>query len=171
MLIRCLRGLPSIQRMVSASVPTIRRYTSTDKCRYAWEYRENGQPSQVLSWEPTSAPRRPLEPNEIRVEVKYASVNPADVNVIQGKYPDPVSKGSSQEGGRVPGSECVGVCSEIGKNVEKTRVGDVLVPCRAHLGTWQQEFICEEDAMTVLPREVRAEEDLDKYANLSVCFA
>jgi NADPH2:quinone reductase len=63
-------------------------------------------------------PVAPLGPKAVRIGVRAASVNFPDVLIVRGLYqvrPDPPF---------VPGSECAGVITEIGADVEGFAVGD-----------------------------------------------
>ena len=91
--------------------------------------REHGEPRDVVRVETMSLPEP--GPGEIRVRVQFAPINPADLNVVEGKYPvRPELPGT-------PGIEGVGVVEECGAGVEGYAVGDaVLLPHR--FGTWRE---------------------------------
>jgi trans-2-enoyl-CoA reductase len=91
--------------------------------------REHGEPRDVVRLETLSLPDP--GPGEVRVRVKFAPINPADLNVLDGKYPvRPDLPGT-------PGIEGVGVIDECGLDVAGVEVGDaVLLPHR--FGTWRE---------------------------------
>ncbi len=91
--------------------------------------REHGDPQRVAHVEPLELPAPAA--GEVRVRVKFAPINPADVNVIEGKYPiRPELPG-------VPGVEGVGVLEECGTGVNEVAPGDVvLLPHR--FGAWRE---------------------------------
>ena len=91
--------------------------------------REHGEPRDVVRLETLDLPDP--GPGEVRVRVKFAPINPADLNVIEGKYPvRPELPGT-------PGIEGVGVIDECGPDVAGVEVGDaVLLPHR--FGTWRE---------------------------------
>lgn len=85
-----------------------------------------GPPAEVLRVEEASLPE-PAE-GEIRIRMERASVNPADLNVIEGTY------GIKPPLPCVPGNEGAGLVEALGSGVEGLAVGDrVVVP---GLGTW-----------------------------------
>ena len=90
---------------------------------------EFGTPTEVVRVE--SVDLLPLTPRAARVRVLASPINPADLNVLEGKYPiRPALPG-------VPGVEGVGVVEEIGSEVRAVRAGDrVLLP--HGLGSWRE---------------------------------
>jgi trans-2-enoyl-CoA reductase len=91
--------------------------------------REHGEPRDVVRLETLNLPDP--GPGEVRVRVKFAPINPADLNVIDGKYPiRPELPGT-------PGIEGIGVIDECGPDVAGVEVGNaVLLPHR--FGTWRE---------------------------------
>ena len=90
--------------------------------------REYGEPREVAQCEVVELPD-PAR-GEVRVRVKFAPINPADLNVLEGKYPiRPELPGT-------PGVEGVGVVEECGAGVAGFAKGDVvLLPHR--FGAWR----------------------------------
>jgi trans-2-enoyl-CoA reductase len=88
-----------------------------------------------------------------RVRMLAAPINPADLNVLEGKYPiRPELPGT-------PGVEGVGVVEEIGNDVKKVREGDrVLLP--AGFGSWREAgVVADADAaLQVVPAGVPIEQ-------------
>ncbi len=91
--------------------------------------REHGDPQAVAKLETINLPSPTV--GEVRVRVKFAPINPADINVLEGKYPiRPELPGT-------PGVEGVGVVEECGADVNAFAPGDVvLLPHR--FGTWRE---------------------------------
>ncbi len=91
--------------------------------------REFGEPQAVVKLDTIdlAAPAA----GEVRVRVKFAPINPADLNVLEGKYPiRPELPGT-------PGVEGVGVVEACGAGVAGFVRGDaVLLPHR--FGTWRE---------------------------------
>ena len=87
---------------------------------------EHGEPAAVARCGEVEL--APPAPGEVRVRVLFAPINPADINVLEGKYPvRPELPG-------VPGVEGVGVVEESGEGFDAgTRV---LLPHR--FGTWRE---------------------------------
>ncbi|MGB9276569.1 MAG: alcohol dehydrogenase catalytic domain-containing protein, partial [Terrimicrobiaceae bacterium] len=85
-----------------------------------------GKPADVLRVR-ESAPPQPGE-GELLVEMVAAPVNPADLNVIEGKYGElPVLPA-------VIGNEGVGRVAALGPKVKDFSEGDLVLPMRR--GTW-----------------------------------
>ena len=91
--------------------------------------REHGEPQAVAKLEMIDLPAPGA--GEVRVRVKFSPINPADINVIEGKYPiRPELPGT-------PGVEGVGVVGECGAGVSGFAEGDaVLLPHR--FGAWRE---------------------------------
>jgi trans-2-enoyl-CoA reductase len=91
--------------------------------------REHGEPQNVARLENVDLPS-PAE-GEVRVRVRFAPINPADINVLEGKYPvRPELPGT-------PGVEGIGVVEEAGTGVSDLAPGTiVLLPHR--FGTWRE---------------------------------
>lgn len=100
----------------------------------------------------------PPEPGEgqLLVEMLVASVNPADLNVIEGRYGELPSLPA------VIGNEGVGRVIELGPEAKGYSVGDIVLPmCR---GTWAQLLVT--DAAKAI--RLRPEIDLHQAAMLSI---
>lgn len=113
-------------------------------------YHKNGNPAEVLraqTFEPLGKPG----PSQVRVKVLLSPINPADINVIEGVYPDPpilrsdlVPRGgvSSSVGHDrekpvfVGGSEAVGVVTDAGAAVQEFKAGDRVIFDKSQLGAW-----------------------------------
>ena len=91
--------------------------------------REHGEPQLVAKVETMDLPAPAA--GEVRVRVKFSPINPADINVLEGKYPiRPELPGT-------PGVEGVGVVEECGAGVVGFVKGDaVLLPHR--FGAWRE---------------------------------
>ncbi|MEO6739911.1 MAG: 2-enoyl thioester reductase domain-containing protein [Chthoniobacteraceae bacterium] len=91
--------------------------------------REHGEPELVAKMETMDLPAPAA--GDVRVRVKFSPINPADINVLEGKYPiRPELPGT-------PGVEGVGVVEECGAGVTGFAPGDaVLLPHR--FGAWRE---------------------------------
>ena len=89
--------------------------------------------------------------DEARVRLLAAPINPADLNVIEGKYPiRPALPG-------VPGVEGVGLVEAVGAAVTKVRAGDrVLLP--HGYGTWREAGVVKASELTVVPDGIAPEQ-------------
>jgi len=116
-----------------------------DKIR-AIVIREHGDPQKVARLETLDLPAP--APGEVRVRVRFAPINPADLNVLEGKYPiRPALPGT-------PGVEGVGVVGETG--------AIVLLPPGS--GTWREA--CNVSAGDLVP--VPATVPLEQAAMLRI---
>ena len=80
-------------------------------------------------------PIEKLGPNEVKVKMLRAPINPADVNVVEGKYgilPDKFPA--------VGGNEGVGVVEEVGAGKSDFQKGDLVVPSSPLLGVYRFLF-------------------------------
>ncbi len=110
---------------------------------------EHGEPAKVAQLETLDV--APPGPGEARVRVRLAPINPADVNVLEGKYPvRPELPG-------VPGVEGVGVVEALGEGVTWPPVGTtVLLPHR--FGTWREAGNAKAAELVVVPEGVPLEQ-------------
>jgi trans-2-enoyl-CoA reductase len=113
-----------------------------------------GNPADVLRVRET-APPKPGE-GELLLEMLAAPINPADLNVIEGKY------GELPALPAVIGNEGVGRVAALGPRVQGFREGDLVLPMRR--GTWAQFMLASAAESVRLPREL----DVFQAAMLSV---
>jgi trans-2-enoyl-CoA reductase len=116
---------------------------------------ENGTPSEVIHTAPHDLPA--LDPHDVRVRIRYAPINPADLNVIKGNY------GRKPRLPCIPGHEASGVVEAIGAEVTSLNIGDLVIPLLG-AGTWSQHMIAEEQFFAILPPEI----DLAQAAMLRI---
>jgi len=84
---------------------------------FALQFTEYGGP-EVLSV--GEAPEPHAEPGQIRIQVRAASVNPADWKFVSGRY----AQGKPLEDIGYPGYDAAGVVDEVGEGVTGVAVGD-----------------------------------------------
>lgn len=101
-----------------------------------------GNPAEVL--EVTERPLPPLSGHEVRVHMRYAPVNPADLNFIEGTY------GRAAHPPAVPGHEGCGEVIETGPLVTSLKKGDVVIPLLG-TGCWSQHLTAAELHFAKLP--------------------
>ena len=111
--------------------------------------REHGEPREVARVESVELPD-PAH-GEVRVRVKFAPINPADINVLEGKYPiRPELPGT-------PGMEGVGIVEQCGAGVTEFAAGDVvLLPHR--FGTWREAGNVRGDELVKIGSDVPLEQ-------------
>ncbi|XP_059475815.1 enoyl-[acyl-carrier-protein] reductase, mitochondrial [Neocloeon triangulifer] len=93
-----------------------------------------GEPIKSLSMVEDTLPS--LKSDEVKVQMLAATVNPADINTIQGSYavkPDIPFIG---------GNEGVGEIVEVGSEVTQLKVGDRVLPAINAWGTWRTYAVC-----------------------------
>jgi len=80
-----------------------------------------------------------------------APINPADINVIQGKYPinPPVPA--------IGGSEGCGQVIALGEEVSSLKVGDFVIPAKPGLGTWRSHGVFSEENLVSVPKTIPPE--------------
>ena len=112
-------------------------------------FHAHGVPAEVAHAEPieVAEPRA----DEALVRLLAAPINPADLNVIEGKYPvRPPLPG-------VPGVEGAGVVEAVGAVVTNVRAGDrVLLP--PGYGTWREAGVVPAESLVPVPAGILAEQ-------------
>jgi len=110
------------------------------------QYGVPGEVARVEGWEIASP-----GPGEVRVRMLAAPINPADLNVMEGKY------ATLPELPGVPGVEGVGVVEELGAGADQLVVGDrVLLP--HGVGTWREAVTLPAESLHVVPPDVPTEQ-------------
>ena len=108
-------------------------------------FHAHGDPSTVARIEEIVVPEP--GPGEVRVRMLFAPINPADLNVIEGKYPiRPVLPA-------VAGMEGVGVVEQLGEAVDKPQRG-ALVLLPHGIGTWCEACVVAAAALVVVPPNI-----------------
>jgi trans-2-enoyl-CoA reductase len=112
-------------------------------------FHQHGAPAEVVRVEEIEVPE-PL-PDEARVRVLAAPINPADLNTIEGTYPiRPALPG-------VPGVEGVAEVEAVGADVDQVRVGDrVLLP--HGFGSWRAAGVAKAADLRVVPPGIAVEQ-------------
>ena len=135
-------------RLLGSASSSFRRETRTMSTFVGLAFRSHGSPRDVLA--PRSFPRLgDIGRDAVRCDVIASSVNPADVNTVEGVYP---LRPAPREGGfSIGGNEGVMRVTEVGSDVRGVRVGDVCVPKNApNLGLWAEEVIAPSTAVQVV---------------------
>ncbi|MCB1228415.1 MAG: 2-enoyl thioester reductase domain-containing protein [Verrucomicrobiales bacterium] len=101
-----------------------------------------GIPHEVIQLAPHELPA--LGPHDVRIRLRYAPVNPADLNFIEGTY------GRAAHPPCIPGHEASGTVEAIGSSVQSLAVGDAVIPLIG-AGCWSQQMVAEEQFFARLP--------------------
>jgi trans-2-enoyl-CoA reductase len=108
-------------------------------------FHEHGDPATVARVEEVVVAA--IRPDEARVRMLFAPINPADLNVIEGKYPIRPALPA------VPGVEGAGVVEEVGAAVEDLKPG-ALVLLPHSVGTWREACVVPAAALIVVPPQI-----------------
>lgn len=101
-----------------------------------------GNPAEVL--ELIEHPLLELTGHEVRVRMRYAPINPADLNFIEGNY------GRVSHPPAIPGHEGCGEVESVGPLVTSLEKGDVVIPLLSS-GCWSQHLTAAEYHFAKLP--------------------
>src|SRR5438094_8454039 len=105
-------------------------------------YEKHGNPADVLHVE--SQPWPTPNAGEVIVKMRAATINPADLNQIEGKYP------VRPELPATPGFEGAGVVVDLGANVMNVAVGAVVI-LPHNIGTWRDAVAVKADELVIVP--------------------
>lgn len=104
-----------------------------------------GKPEEVA--ECINETCRTPDAGELQISIKFAPINPADVNVMEGTY------------GKIPplpttiGNEAVGVVNAIGTGVTGWEIGDNVLPLK-EIGLWAEQLNIAASHCVKLPKEI-----------------
>jgi len=111
----------------------------------AVRYHRTGEPSEVVQVD-TLTPTTP-GPGEVRVRMLFAPVNPADLNMLEGKY------GETRPLPDVPGNEGCGRVVAVGDGVDASWVGSLVLVDRE---AWREEGDWKADDLVPVPAGLEA---------------
>jgi alcohol dehydrogenase (NADP+) len=74
-------------------------------------------PAESAPLEPIEVERRPVGPNDVLIDIRYAGICHSDIHTVRGDW-------GRQRYPLAPGHEIVGVVAEVGPEVTRHRVGD-----------------------------------------------
>uniref|UniRef100_A0A0V0GB45 Enoyl-[acyl-carrier-protein] reductase, mitochondrial n=1 Tax=Triatoma dimidiata TaxID=72491 RepID=A0A0V0GB45_TRIDM len=136
---------PCNARLINSPNFFLRSYTTAVKSKKLMIY-EFGDPAKVVKLEEENL--KPPGSNEVLIEMIVASMNPADMNTIQGTYPiKPNLPG-------VPGHEGVGKVIAIGAGVNDFFAGDLVIPNIENFGTWRTHSVVPISSVLKVPKNV-----------------
>jgi mitochondrial enoyl-[acyl-carrier protein] reductase / trans-2-enoyl-CoA reductase len=119
-------------------------------------YSGNGDPSSVLS-AVTFPTLPPPSPGAVTIRFRLSPVNPADINVIEGKYPAKPSPSSLSTGVSpvfIGGNEGLAEVSHVGEGVKNLKVGDWVVMNKPQSGTWTSSATALEGDLLRIPKTI-----------------
>ena len=109
------------------------------------QFDQTGNPAEVLQLHARAL--APPSGHEVRVRMRYAPVNPADLNFIEGTY------GRAAHPPCIPGHEGCGEVEEVGESVVSLSKGDVVIPLLG-TGCWTQHLTAPEHHFAKLPPQI-----------------
>lgn len=109
------------------------------------QFDRTGNPAEVLQLQEREL--IPPQGHEVRVRMRYAPVNPADLNFIEGTY------GRAAHPPCVPGHEGCGEVEAVGDEVTSLEKGDVVMPLLG-TGCWTQHLTAPEHHFAKLPPQI-----------------
>ncbi|KAL1117686.1 hypothetical protein AAG570_004001 [Ranatra chinensis] len=125
-------------------------------------FHEFGDPPKVVKFEEEVVPEP--KPDEVLIEMLVASINPADINIVQGVYPiKPRLPG-------VPGNEGVGKVLSVGRNVKSLCVGDRVMPNTENLGTWRSHGVFKETSLMKVRDDIPLVEQSATHSNGATAY-
>ncbi|KAI0761919.1 hypothetical protein BC629DRAFT_1652939 [Irpex lacteus] len=102
----------------------------------------------------------PPPPSSINVRYLLSPINPADINVVEGKYPakptqvDDLAGLKFDDGGVfVGGNEGLAVVTQVGEGVKGLKEGDRVVMNKPQSGTWRSASTLRTEDVTKVPEE------------------
>jgi trans-2-enoyl-CoA reductase len=108
-------------------------------------YETHGIPAEVLRVAEQSWPQPAAD--EAVVQMRAAPINPADLNMIEGKYPGRIVLPAT------PGMEGAGTVVEIGSDVHNVKLGDLVI-LPHNVGTWREALAVKGEDLVVVPAEL-----------------
>lgn len=111
---------------------------------------KNGIPEESLEIRQEASSS--LGAHQVRVKTRLASINPADINRLEGIYPDP------RPLPRTLGIESIGEITELGSAVKNLKIGDHVIPLKILVGLWCDEYVANAEEIFSIPKEIPFEE-------------
>jgi NADPH:quinone reductase-like Zn-dependent oxidoreductase len=97
-------------------------------------------------------------PNEVRIEVKAAAVNPTDLLLRDPQLRSNLVQANAETVRRVPGMDAAGVVESVGPGVSRLRPGEkvmaVVLPRRAEGGAYAQHVVAPAASVVRMPEGV-----------------
>jgi len=111
--------------------------------------KEHGDPAKAVALEKHPVPKP--GPGEVLVEMLAASINPADLNILEGSYPVRPAIGGTC------GMEGVGIVRALGDRVDRWHLEDRVVFPRLQ-GTWCERLVVPQEELFGVSRRIPVEQ-------------
>eukprot|EP01099_Mayorella_cantabrigiensis_P001335 TRINITY_DN1581_c0_g1_i1.p1 TRINITY_DN1581_c0_g1~~TRINITY_DN1581_c0_g1_i1.p1 ORF type:complete len:379 (+),score=105.62 TRINITY_DN1581_c0_g1_i1:86-1222(+) len=111
---------------------------------HAIQYEKFGTPSRVLKFT-TGKVSDEVKGSQVLVRMMAAPIHPADLNIVQGRYP------LQPQLPAVPGIEGVGEVIAVGPDATGLSYRDWVVPRDPLLGTWRTHLVCDAKQLRKIP--------------------
>ncbi|KZT09998.1 NAD(P)-binding protein [Laetiporus sulphureus 93-53] len=151
-----------VHTLASPSLPAHAHRFSTSSMRYAHRaivFSHPGEPADVLS-ALTYPSLPPPPPRALTIRFRLSPVNPSDVNVVEGVYPNKPAPTTSlgpgqqlQEPVYVPGNEGLAEVVSVGDGVDGLAEGDWVVMAKQQAGTWSSARTVGVEDVIRLPKD------------------
>lgn len=109
------------------------------------QFTQTGNPAEVVELGQREMPAP--QGHEVLVRIRYAPVNPADLNFIEGTY------GRAAVPPCIPGHEACGEVVSVGPDVKSLIKDDVVIPLLG-TGCWAQHLLAPEHAFAKVPGRI-----------------
>ena len=143
-------------RLLKPNTSTWKRTLTTMATR-AVVYESNGSPASVLSVVTYPSPPKPTG-SSIIVKHLLSPVNPSDINVVEGVYPNQPRARQLNVSGQertlhIPGNEGLGEITDVGEGVKGLKKGDWVIFGKTQSGTWSSGQTLEEGDLIKIDKE------------------
>lgn len=133
--------------IVSAGARAIRGVATTSRAVVFEKFGEPQDVTRVISY-----PIGEVGPDEVLLKTLASTINPSDINQVQGVYPSRPVFSSDYSNGKtelaVGGNEGVFEVLEVGKNVTNLHPGDWTMPASVSFGTWRSHALVNSKTMS-----------------------
>jgi trans-2-enoyl-CoA reductase len=130
---------------------------------YRLVIKEHGNPLKSQELQKQDRPKV-TNPDEVLVGVLAATVNPADVNIVEGTYPiRPKLPGTG-------GLDGIAEVLEVGSNVKMFKPGDRVWPFTLKLGMYRTYLTCKEDQLVLADKRLSIVQAATIQANPTTAY-
>ncbi|XP_015917036.2 enoyl-[acyl-carrier-protein] reductase, mitochondrial [Parasteatoda tepidariorum] len=114
---------------------------------YAIVFKEYGDPNKVLEKTQCDV-SDDLESSQVLIKILASSINPADINIIQGKY------AIKPKLPAIAGGEAIGEVLKVGLGVKNLKVGDRVMPAIPASGTWKTHGVYKDSDLIEIDKDI-----------------